>query len=213
MAINVIMPRQGQSVETCIIGDLLKKKGDQVTEGEIILTFETDKAQFDLESPASGILLELFCKSGDEVAVLSNVAVIGEPGESTDDFPETSQVGHDSATLSDSGMEAPAEFLEAETTATVPTKNEGDKIRISPRARNLAARLDIDISLVKGTGPMGRILENDVENAAAAWRTTRSDSEKRTMDCMVKFCRVQMTMWLKKYPMSERRLQKISCHL
>src|SRR5690606_38705355 len=100
MATNVIMPRQGQSVETCIIGELYKKKGDEVKKGDIILTFETDKAEFDLESPASGVILEVFCKTGDEVAVLSSIAVIGQLGEPTDEFKTTATSGESDITPS-----------------------------------------------------------------------------------------------------------------
>ena len=170
MAMNVIMPRQGQSVESCIIGDVYKKKGDQVKEGEIILTFETDKAQFDLESPASGIILEMFCNTGDEIAVLSNIAVIGQPGESTDEViaKETSLTTVDVSSTPEPAQLNDSKKSENQITAT----NGAEKIRISPRARNLAARLNIDVSQVKGSGPMGRILEKDVESASSALHTS-----------------------------------------
>lgn len=178
MAMNVIMPRQGQSVESCIIGDLYKKKGDQVKEGEIILTFETDKAQFDLESPASGIILEMFCNTGDEVAVLSNIAVIGQPGESTNDSSakETS-----STTVAEDSVSEPAQSTDSKKSESqIISSNGTEKIRISPRARNLAARLNIDVSKVKGSGPMGRILEKDVENAASTLQSKSPSVEEPT---------------------------------
>ena len=86
MATAVIMPKQGQSVETCIITKWFKKKGDSVSVGDILFSYETDKAAFDLESPAEGILLEVFFGDGAEVPVLVNVAVIGKSGEATDSF-------------------------------------------------------------------------------------------------------------------------------
>jgi len=177
MATNVIMPRQGQSVETCIIGELYKKKGDHVTEGEIILSYETDKAAFDLESPASGIILEIFCKTGDEVGVLTNIAVIGQPGESINEFvpKETSLTAVGSASAS--APEA-AQLTDVQKTEDqVITTDRTDKIKISPRARNLASRLNIDVSQVKGTGPMGKIIEKDIEIAAAASQTTNLASD------------------------------------
>src|SRR5690554_3187437 len=81
MAVMVVMPRQGQSVESCIITELYKKKGDPVKKGEILFSYETDKASFEEESPADGVILELFYNEGDEVPVLENMLVIGEPGE------------------------------------------------------------------------------------------------------------------------------------
>lgn len=81
MAIPVIMPKQGQSVETCIITKWYIKKGDPVAKGDILLSYETDKAAFDLEAQADGILLDIFFPEGSEVPVLTNIAVIGSAGK------------------------------------------------------------------------------------------------------------------------------------
>ncbi len=81
MAEVVSMPRQGQSVETCLITKWLKKPGDHVEKGELLFSYETDKAAFDEEAPASGTLLAVFFEEGDEVPVLTHVAAIGEEGE------------------------------------------------------------------------------------------------------------------------------------
>src|SRR5690554_8161653 len=81
MAVVVIMPKQGQSVESCIISEINKKKGDSVKKGDVLFSYETDKASFEEESPADGVILELFHSEGDEVSVLENMMVIGEPGE------------------------------------------------------------------------------------------------------------------------------------
>ncbi|HRR94454.1 MAG TPA: lipoyl domain-containing protein, partial [Bacteroidales bacterium] len=86
MATPVIMPKQGQSVETCVITTWFRQKGDTVKTGEILCSYETDKASFDLESPADGIVLEIFFSDGDEVPVLENIAVIGKEGEETEPF-------------------------------------------------------------------------------------------------------------------------------
>jgi len=86
MATVVIMPKQGQSVESCIITEWNKKKGDQVTKGEILFAYETDKASFEEEAAVDGILLELFYEAGDEVPVLTNVCVIGAAGESAEAY-------------------------------------------------------------------------------------------------------------------------------
>jgi pyruvate dehydrogenase E2 component (dihydrolipoamide acetyltransferase) len=84
MATVVIMPKQGQSVESCIITEWNKKKGDKVTKGEILFSYETDKASFEEEAPVDGVLLELFFQEGDDVPVLTNVCVIGAEGEAID---------------------------------------------------------------------------------------------------------------------------------
>ena len=86
MANPVIMPRQGQSVESCILTEWYKSTGDSVTKGDLLFAYETDKAAFEEEAPEEGILLARFFEEGDEVPVLLNVAVIGKEGDSFEEF-------------------------------------------------------------------------------------------------------------------------------
>ena len=81
MAVGVVMPKAGITVEECVITEWLKKKGDHVNVGDILFTYETDKASFECESTAEGELLEIFYQDGDEVPVLTNVCAIGQSGE------------------------------------------------------------------------------------------------------------------------------------
>lgn len=83
MAEGVLMPKEGITVESCIIGEWKKNVGDQVNVGDILFTYETDKAEFECESTAAGTLLEKFYEDGDEVPCLVNVCAIGNPGEDT----------------------------------------------------------------------------------------------------------------------------------
>ena len=80
-----MMPKQGQSVETCLLLEWRKKKGERVGKGEILFTYETDKASFEYESPAAGTLLETFFNEQD-VPIHTIVAAVGEPGESIEQF-------------------------------------------------------------------------------------------------------------------------------
>lgn len=164
MAIPVLMPRQGQSVETCIIGEWYKKKGDAVKVGDILFSYETDKASFEEEAKADGILLDVFFGEGDEVPVLVNVAVIGAAGESVDVFRP-------------GGLAAPVAKLTevAETKAEVVAVPEvitvteiSGKVKISPRAKNIAEKLGVSYQQLAGSGPEGRIIERDVQAAAVA---------------------------------------------
>jgi pyruvate dehydrogenase E2 component (dihydrolipoamide acetyltransferase) len=86
MAVPVVMPRQGQSVETCIITRWHKSAGDRVSKGDMLFSYETDKAAFDEEAKEEGILLEIFFAEGEEVPVLENIAVIGNEGEDYKDL-------------------------------------------------------------------------------------------------------------------------------
>ncbi len=81
MANAVIMPKAGITVESCIIGEWIKKVGDSVNVGDVLFTYETDKASFECESTAAGTLLEIFFEEGDEVPCLQNVCAVGNPGE------------------------------------------------------------------------------------------------------------------------------------
>ena len=84
MAQTVIMPKAGITVEECMISEWQKKKGDHVNIGDVLFTYETDKASFECESTAEGELLEIFYQDGDEVPVLAPVCAIGQPGDSTE---------------------------------------------------------------------------------------------------------------------------------
>ncbi|MBP3356914.1 MAG: 2-oxo acid dehydrogenase subunit E2, partial [Rikenellaceae bacterium] len=86
MAEVVIMPKQGQSVESCILSEFKKKKGDKVAVGDILFAYETDKASFEEEAKVEGTVLEVFFDEGDEIPVLTNVMVIGAEGEDVEAF-------------------------------------------------------------------------------------------------------------------------------
>ena len=159
MAIPVMMPKQGQSVESCIISQWFKKKGDTIKTGDLLFSYETDKASFEEEAKADGILLEIFYGEGDEVPVLFNVAVIGQAGESVDEFrPE----GSATTVTEEPANSSVAEPVAAETNIAQVIAPD-TKIRVSPRARIIAEKKGINLASVKGTGPNGRIISRDVE--------------------------------------------------
>ena len=109
MAIPVIMPRQGQSVESCIITAWNKKVGDTVEKGEILFSYETDKSSFDEAAPESGKLIAIFHEEGDDVPCLENVCVIGADGE---DFSQFAPAG-DAPAAAAAPAEAAAPAAEA----------------------------------------------------------------------------------------------------
>jgi pyruvate dehydrogenase E2 component (dihydrolipoamide acetyltransferase) len=163
MATPVIMPKQGQSVETCIITRWYKNKGDKISTGDLLFSYETDKAAFDLESPADGILLDTFFSEGSEVPVLVNVAVIGQAGEEISSFkPGTGESGEVTA--------PPREKTEVSSspsdhTHVAPVTSAGGRIRISPRAKIIAGKKGLDYNIIPGSGPNGRIVSADIEKA------------------------------------------------
>jgi len=167
MAQAVIMPRQGQSVESCIITTWNKAVGDTVAMGDVLFSYETDKSAFDEVATTSGTMLAHLYNEGDVVVCLENVCVIGEPGEDISAFTG----GAAAAPAADA---APAEAAPAAETApadvaptveAAPVSSDGSRIFISPRAKNLALKTGVDMTKVTPTGPHGRIIERDIEIA------------------------------------------------
>ncbi|GAB1451119.1 dihydrolipoamide acetyltransferase family protein [Draconibacterium sp.] len=159
MAVPVLMPRQGQSVETCILGQWYKSVGEEVSVGDILFSYETDKASFEEEAKEDGILLATFFNEGDEVPVLVNVAVIGKKGESFDEFMPGNRPTEEEPEQ-EAQEEAP-KVIEFEVEDESPDKH----IRISPLAKKMAEKMGVDIQALKGSGPHGRIIARDVESA------------------------------------------------
>jgi pyruvate dehydrogenase E2 component (dihydrolipoamide acetyltransferase) len=159
----VIMPRQGQSVESCIISKWNVKVGDTVKVGDALFTYETDKATFDEESKFEGTVLAIFAKEGDDVPCLQNVAVIGKPGDSFAEFDPSGAA----ASAPAAAEAAPAPQQAAEAVAPAPVRNAEGRHFVSPRARNFAARTGVNTDFVVGTGAEGRVMERDVREFIA----------------------------------------------
>ncbi len=162
----VIMPKAGITVESCIIGEWLKKIGDQVKIGDILFTYETDKASFECESTAEGELLAIFFEEGEEVPCMENVCAVGPHGEPTDCL----KPGAAPAVVEEVAAVAAPAAAEA-APAAAPVVATGACAPISPRAAKLAESAGINTAFATGTGPNGRIIERDIrkvmENPAA----------------------------------------------
>ena len=164
MATAVLMPRQGNTVETCQILEWRKAPGESVSEGEILCLVETDKATFEVESPRGGVLLERFFEEGDDVPVLTTIAVVGKAGE---DYADLKPVGEEpqpagpQSTAPQSTLRQPVPAQPAGPQA----ESTPGKVIISPRARRLARAEGVSLSAVSGTGPGGRIIERDIRKA------------------------------------------------
>ena len=174
MAEAILMPRQGNTVESCIILTWKKDEGSPVSEGESICEVETDKATFEVESTVSGVLLKRFFAEGDDVPVLTPIAAIGNEGEDVSHLAPAASGGP--ATTSDAApgeSVAPAQGVTASapgSPASPTSPPPGGKIAISPRARLLADNSGVSISDLagRGTGPKGRIIERDVAAIASS---------------------------------------------
>lgn len=183
MATSVIMPRQGQSVESCILSKWHKNPGDAVKIGELLFSYETDKASFDEEAKTEGILLNRLFGENDDVPCLAEVCRVGSeaewsansvPGGTVSDTAVASGVISSASFSAKSGKEAAFHnepvpgaatdvVVPAEAAAPVLTERPANgHLPVSPRARQMAERDGIDPIMAIPTGPGGRILERDI---------------------------------------------------
>ena len=162
MPTPILMPKQGNSVESCLIVIWKKQKGDPVQIGDVLCEVETDKAVMDVESTASGVLLEIFFLEGADVPVQTVIAVVGNQGEDISALmPTASQIqpevdirkGEEKGEKSTPSFSSPPPFLPLPVSA------------ISPRAKRLANEKGVAVAELQGTGPNGRILERDIITA------------------------------------------------
>ena len=156
--IPIGMPQVGQDIPCGKILEWLKKENDPVEKGEILLTVESEKASFEVESDASGILLKILHREGDEVEILKPIGYIGEQGEI---YEEEQEVRPEEA----APLESPRPTQEQRSPAPV---GHAGKVAASPLVKRLAREHDIDLSTIAGTGPGGRIIKRDILGAIDA---------------------------------------------
>lgn len=154
MATEVLVPPLGQTVDTVTLVAWYKKEGDSVSQGEMLFAIETDKATMDVEAPASGVLRRVTARPGDEVQVLSAIALVAAP----DDVITDAKIPAGSKSALWDGL------AKGDRTQAKKRKSHGrrDRIFISPRARRLAEAHDIPLTEIQATGPDGAIVERDV---------------------------------------------------
>lgn len=164
----VFMPKNGQSVESCIVSEFKVKVGDTVKAGDVLFSYETDKASFDEEAKVDGTVLAIFWNDGDEIPVLQNVMVIGKPGDSFAEFDPKASAAPVAAPAATATPAAAPAATPAATPAAAPAAAVVAGAPVSPRARKLAEEKGVNTAAIAGTGPHGRIIERDVIAAAAA---------------------------------------------
>ena len=151
MATNVTMPKLGLTMETGKIVEWKAAEGGDVKQGDILLVVETEKITYEVEAPATG-LLHIIVAAEEEVPVAELIAVIAADKAELDSLP----VGCAPATAVPAAPEAAAPA------APAPERAAGERVKASPLAKKLAKDADVDIALIAGTGPEGRVVEKDV---------------------------------------------------
>jgi len=186
---EIQMPKLSDTMTEGTLVAWKKKKGDQVSAGEVLAEIETDKATMEWESPEDGTLTEIYVEEGGKVNVGDTIAFIGGEGEEAPkqeapaqkkEKPPEAAEQKEKQPKAETEKPAPAEKREKETappqqkgpveTGVSPEskeeKPEEARVKASPVARRIAAELGVDLSNVKGTGPDGRVTETDVRAAA-----------------------------------------------
>ncbi len=161
MAVSIVMPALEMAQETGKLVSWKKKEGEKVAKGEMLLEVETDKAVVEVEAQADGILGGVTAKIGDVVPVGQTIAWLLGPGEKPPAAAAPVQTGR---TMSSAATQAVA----AAAAAPPPAATPAGPVRVSPKARRLAKELGVDTSTLRGSGPDGEIVAEDVQKAAAS---------------------------------------------
>jgi pyruvate dehydrogenase E2 component (dihydrolipoamide acetyltransferase) len=162
MATSVVMPALEMAQETGKIVSWVKKEGDTIRKGEILLEVETDKAVVEIEAAADGVLAAVKSQAGDVVPVGTTIAWILKPGEPV---PVESAPAAPAARAMTEQPRATAPAAAASAPAASAPGSSEDSAQISPKARRLAKEKGIDIARVRGTGPDGVITTDDILRA------------------------------------------------
>jgi pyruvate dehydrogenase E2 component (dihydrolipoamide acetyltransferase) len=164
---NIVMPKVGLMMESGKIEKWIKKEGDTVAVGDILLELMTDKVSMELEATDAGILRKIVRQEGEDVPVLEVIGYIGEANEEIPDANKTAET-----ITAKEPLKASVENNENISITVEKKESQGGQVAISPLARKLAESNSVDIKNVKGTGPGGRIVKEDViafiENNASA---------------------------------------------
>jgi pyruvate dehydrogenase E2 component (dihydrolipoamide acetyltransferase) len=166
VATQMTLPRLGQGMESGTIVRWLKQEGDRVEKGEALYELDTEKVTQEVEAEASGVVLKILAGEGEEVEVGKAVVVIGEEGEEVEpparEEPKAEEPARKEPEQREPEPEPPAERVET------PQARADGRVKASPLARRIARERGIDLGRVRGTGPEGRIVAEDVERAEVA---------------------------------------------
>lgn len=168
MPTEILMPALSPTMEEGTLAKWLVKEGDTVSSGDLLAEIETDKATMEFEAVDEGTVGKILVAEGSEgVKVNTPIAVLLEDGESADDIGDSTPAATPApeAPPADAATEEAAPAVAETAAPPAPKAASGDRIFASPLARRIAADKGLDLSQIKGSGPHGRIVKADVENA------------------------------------------------
>jgi pyruvate dehydrogenase E2 component (dihydrolipoamide acetyltransferase) len=173
MATPVELPKLGNTVEECLLTRWVRRKGDTVSEGDVVAEIETDKTNFEITAPVAGTVLETFFEEGALVPVFAKLFVIGQPGENVSAAGSKQDVKYSNAPTETAagGFGLLTSDFEPEVRRPEPEVH-GSASAWSPRARRYAAEHNLQMASITGSGPGGRVLEEDVRREVSARKGT-----------------------------------------
>jgi pyruvate dehydrogenase E2 component (dihydrolipoamide acetyltransferase) len=162
MPVQILMPALSPTMEKGKLAKWLKKEGDKVKSGDVLAEIETDKATMEVEAIDEGTLGKILVAEGtDDVLVNAPIAIILGEGEKLGDLPKAAPAPAAKPAAAPVASAAPT----ASTATAPPPKADGSRIFASPLAKRIAKQKGIDLAAFKGSGPHGRVVLKDVENA------------------------------------------------
>lgn len=196
MITKVLMPKLSDAMETGKVIKWLKKEGDAVKGGDVIAEIETDKANVEIEAFGGGVLRKIMVGEGGQVPVGDMIGVIADPADdigsvATAPSPRPAAAAPAPSAAPSTARPDPLPAMESyksapATNAVVPMSaapaqapGRDGRVKASPLARKVAAQSGVDLRLLQGTGPGGRIVRRDVETAAAAPRPAAAPAPSR----------------------------------
>ncbi|MEC1291131.1 dihydrolipoamide acetyltransferase family protein [Bacillus mojavensis] len=164
MAVKVVMPKLGMAMKQGEVSIWNKKVGDPVEKGESIASIQSEKIEMEIEAPEKGTLIDIKVKEGEEVPPGTAICYIGDADESVQEETEEP--------ASEASRQADPQPSKHE---NKPANTKKDRLKISPVARKIAEKAGLDLKNLKGTGPGGRIVKDDVTKALSEQKREQAE--------------------------------------
>ena len=195
MATQVVMPKLSPTMEEGQVARWLKKEGDKVSMGEPLAEIDTDKATMEMQALSAGVLRKVLIHEGESAPLGQPIAIIGEPDEDISELLKTATAAAPAKEAVATPAKPPesdkAPAIEKPTAEPAPTSKPepstdgrrpaGGRMLVSPIAARMAAEAGVDLNSVQGSGPAGRIIKRDVEEAMKAPKPAGTGAKLRPL--------------------------------
>ena len=167
MAETISMPKLGFDMAEGLLVRWVKQVGETITKGDVLAEIETDKATVEVESSATGVVLQLIVDQGTMVPVNAPIAIVGQAGEKVEVQPTTDDGPKTTAAQQTQDKSAPASQAVAPSEASPAVDGQSSMVKASPLAKKIAKDNNVNLADLQGSGPGGRVVRKDVEAALA----------------------------------------------